>query len=67
MGYEPLSNLKKVRRYIMVLNNVTKFHKVVSKITGLSDQTPLKLVNFYEQRAKTPEGIVRYGPLLYNL
>ena len=46
----------------MVLNNVTKFHKVVIQITGLIDRTPSKTVNFHEQRAITPEGMVRYGP-----
>ena len=47
----------------MVLNNVTKFHEVVIRITVFKDRTPSKMVNFHEQRAITPEGIVPYGPL----
>ena len=39
----------------MVLNNVTKFHNVVIKITGLKDRAPSKMVNFHEQRAITLE------------
>ena len=46
----------------MVLNNVTKFHKVVIKITRLIDWTPSKMLNFYEQRAIAPKGMVPYGP-----
>ena len=47
----------------MVLNNVTMFHKVVIKITGLVDWTTSKTVNFHEQRAITTEVKVRYKPL----
>ena len=46
---------------IMVLNNVTKFHKILIKTTGLIDGTPSKMVKFHEQRAITPEGMVQYG------
>ena len=45
---------------------MTKFHEVVSQIIGLIDRTPSKMLNFLEQRAITPEGMVRYG-LLSNL
>ena len=55
MRYGPL--------YIMVLNKVIKFLKVVIKITELIDRTSIKMVNFHEQRLITPEGMVRYGPL----
>ena len=49
----------------MVLNNVTKFHKVMIQNTGLIHGTPLKkIVNFHKQRAITPDGMLRYGPLL---
>ena len=48
---------------IIVLNNVTKFHKILIKPTGLIDWTPSKMENLHEQRAITPEGMVRYGPL----
>ena len=44
---------------------MTKFHKVVIKVTGLRDQTPSKMRNFHEQRVITPEGMVGYGPLSY--
>ena len=37
--YGPLSNLKKTS--IMVLNNVTKFHKILIKSIGLREQTSL--------------------------
>ena len=46
----------------MVLNIWNKFHKVVTKLTGLRPDT-IKKVSFNEQRAITPEGMVRYGPL----
>ena len=45
---------------IMLLNIVTKFHKVVIKITGFRRQDTIKMANFHEQRAITPEGMVRY-------
>ena len=57
----PKSKLKD----IMVLNNGTKFHKILIKTTGLKlDRTPSIMVNFHEQRAITPKGMGRYGPLL---
>ena len=46
----------------MVLNNVIKFHKVLIKTTGLIDRTPSNTVGFLEQKAITPEPLVRYGP-----
>ena len=39
---------------IMVLNNVTQFHKIRIKTTGLIGRMPSKMVNFHEQRATTP-------------
>ena len=48
----------------MVLNNLTKFHKILIKTTWLIDGAPLNMVISHEQRAITPEGMVRYGPLL---
>ena len=42
----------------MVLNNVTKFHTISIKTTGLTDWTPSKMVKFHEQRAITPEGMI---------
>ena len=43
----------KFEKDIMISNFVTKFHKVVVKITGLLDRTPTKMVNLHEQRAIT--------------
>ena len=40
----------------MVLNTVICFHKVEIKITG-RDQTPSKMVYFYEQWAITPDSM----------
>ena len=44
----------------MILNIVTKFHEIQIKTTGLIDLTQSKLVNFLEQRAITPEGMMQY-------
>ena len=41
---------------------VKKFHKLVIKITGLIDQTPLKIVNCHVRRAITHEDTVQYAP-----
>ena len=47
----------------MVLNNVTKFHKILIKYIRLRERTSFKMVNFHKQRAITTESMVRYGPL----
>ena len=47
----------------MVLNNVTKFHKILIKSIRLRERTSFKMVNFHKQRAITSESLVRYGPL----
>ena len=47
---------------IMVLNNVTKFHKILIKHSRLRERTSFKTVNFHKQRAITTENLVRYGP-----
>ena len=49
---------------IMVLNNVTMFHKFLIKTIQLRERTSFKTMNFYKQRAITAESMVRYGPLL---
>ena len=36
---------------IMVLNNVTKFHKILMKTFQLREQTCLQTVNLHKQRA----------------
>ena len=46
----------------MVLNNVTKFHKILIKTIQLREDI-LKTVNFHKQRAISAESMVRYGPL----
>ena len=48
---------------IMVLNNMTKFHKILIKNIQLREQTSFQMVNFHKQRAITTESMVRYGPL----
>ena len=47
----------------MVLNNVTKFHKILIKNIRIRERTSFKMVNFHKQRAITTESLVRYGPL----
>ena len=46
---------------IMVLNNVTKFHKILIKSIRLrlTERTSFKTVNFHKQRAITTESLVR--------
>ena len=48
----------------MVLNNVTKFHKILIKKIRVRVLTLFKTVNFHKQRAITLESLVRYGPVL---
>ena len=47
----------------MVLNNVTKFHKILIKCNRLRERTSFQMVNFHKQRAIPAESMVRYGPL----
>ena len=49
---------------IMILNNGTKFHKILIKNIRLRERTSFQMVNFYKQRATTTESMVRHGPLL---
>ena len=51
----------------MVLNNVTKFHKILIKYIRVRERTSFKTVNFHKQRAITTESMVRYGPLSVTL
>ena len=48
---------------IMVLNNVTKFYKILIKSIQFRERTSFQMVNFHKQRAITSESMVRYGPL----
>ena len=48
----------------MVLNNVTKFHKILIKKIRVRVRMLFKTVNFHKQRAITLESLVRYGPVL---
>ena len=43
----------------LVLNNVTKFHKILIKTIRLRERTSVKTVIFHKQRAITAESIVR--------
>ena len=54
----------KLEEDIMVLNNVTKFHKTLIKTILLRERTSFKTVNFHKQSAKTTEIMAQYGPLL---
>ena len=47
----------------MVLNNETKFHKILIKRIRLSERTSIQMLKFHKQRAITTESMVRYGPL----
>ena len=47
----------------MVLNNESKFHKILIKTIRLRERTSFKTVNFHKQRAITAENMVQYGPL----
>ena len=47
----------------MVINNVTKFHKILKKNIRVRERTSFKMVNFHQQRAITIESLVLYGPL----
>ena len=47
----------------MVLNNVTKFHKILTKNILVRERTSFKKVNFHKQRAITAERMVLNGPL----
>ena len=44
---------------IMVLNNVTMFHRIIIKTIHLRERTSFKMVNFHKQRAITAESMVR--------
>ena len=47
----------------MVLNNGTKFHKILIKNIRVRERTSFKTVIFHKQRAITTESLVQYGPL----
>ena len=53
--YGLLSNLKKT---LWVLNNVTKFHKILKKNIRVRERRLFKTVNFHQQRAITTESLV---------
>ena len=48
---------------IKVLNNMTKFHKILIKNIRVRERTSFKTVNFHKQMAISTESLVRYGPL----
>ena len=49
--YEPLLNFKKTSW--LVLNNVTKFHKILIKNIILRERTSFQMVNFHKQKYST--------------
>ena len=57
--------IKELEEDIVVLNNVTKFDKILIKNIQLRERTSFQMVNFHKQRAihVTLENMVRYGPL----
>ena len=61
--YPDMDHYGTVEEDIMVLNNVTKFHKILIKSIRLREWTSFQMVNFHKQRAITTEGMVLYGPL----
>ena len=42
---------------------MTKSHKILIKTIQLRERTSFEMVNFHNQMAIRPEGMVRYGPL----
>ena len=48
---------------IIILNNLTMFHKILIKNIRLRERTSFQMVNFHKQRAITTERMVQYGPL----
>ena len=47
----------------MVLNNVTKFHRIIIKTIHVREQTPFQPMIFHKLRAITPYSMVPYRPL----
>ena len=47
----------------MLLDNRTKFHKILIKTIQLRELTSFQTVIFCKQQVLTPEGMVQYGPL----
>ena len=58
-----ITTIIKLEEDIMVLNNVTKFHKILIKNIRVRERTSFKTVNFHKQRAITTESLVPYRPL----
>ena len=48
---------------IMVINNVTTFHRILIKTIRLRERTSFKTEIFHKQRAVPAESMVQYGPL----
>ena len=56
----PESMVPYVEGDIMVLNNVTKFQKILIKTIQLREQTQFQTVNIHKQRAISSESTVQY-------
>ena len=52
----------KLEEDIIILNNVTKFHKILIKTIHLREQKLFETMNVHKQRAIALESIVQYGP-----
>ena len=62
--YGAIWTIIELEKDIMVLNNVTKLHKILIKSNRLGERISFRMVTFQKQRALTTESIMRYGPLL---
>ena len=49
--------------HIMVLNNVTKFHRIIIKSIHVREQTSFQPMIFHKLRAISPKSMVPYRPL----
>ena len=48
----------------MVLNNVTKFHKILTKNIWLRERTSFQMMNFHKQKAIKTESMMRYYTII---
>ena len=58
--HSPIWTIIELEEDIMVLNNVTKFHKILIKSIRLRERTSFQMVNFHKERAIPTESMVRY-------
>ena len=58
-----IETIIELEKDIIVLNNITKFHKILIKNIRLRERTSFQMVEFHKQRTITTESMVRYRPL----